>query len=155
MRLAPSPSASHIDSHALSAAVSRADDIESLLYVLLEFLHGTLPWEGLPVSLTANSVLALKADSSPTGSVQTLLARSPPEFAAYHAHVMGLAFGAEPDYVLLRGLFRRRMRDEGWVYNGRYDWMDPSGLVKGTLIPAEYNVSMDFVEDKEWSPRYM
>ncbi|KAL1948927.1 hypothetical protein VTO73DRAFT_10733 [Trametes versicolor] len=135
--------------------VSRADDIESLLYILLEFLHGTLPWERLPVSLPADSVFVLKADSSPTGSVQTLLARSPPEFAAYHAHVMGLAFGEEPDYALLRGLFRRRMREEGWVYDGRYDWMDPSGLVKGTLIPAEYNVSMDFVEDREWNPNYM
>lgn len=90
-----------------------------------------------------------------TTVIDALLARSPPEFAAYRAHVAGLAYGEEPDYALLRGLFRDRMAREGWAYDWVYDWMDARKLPKGTLLPEEYNASFEFVEDKEYNPHIM
>ncbi|OJT07576.1 hypothetical protein TRAPUB_1599 [Trametes pubescens] len=97
----------------------------------------------------------MKTDQSPPSVFQTLLARSPPEFAVYHAHVAGLQYGEKPDYALLTGLFRERMRKEGWTFDGGFDWMDATGLAKGTLLPEEYVLSFDFVEEKEWNPHYM
>lgn len=93
----------------------------------------------------------MKADPSLGG----LLARSPPEFAAYHAHVTGLAYGEEPDYALLRGLFRERMRAEGWACDWVFDWVNAAGLERGTLLPEEYEPSVRFVEERDWNPRYM
>ncbi|KAL1948934.1 hypothetical protein VTO73DRAFT_10740 [Trametes versicolor] len=135
-----------------SHSVSRADDIESLLYVLLEFYHGRLPWQDIPApsSMKYELVYELK-----TTVIDALLARSPPEFAAYRAHVAGLAYGEEPNYALLRGLFRDRMAQEGWAYDWVYDWMDARKLPKGTLLPEEYKASFEFVEDKEYNPHIM
>ncbi|KAI0631307.1 kinase-like protein [Trametes polyzona] len=138
-------------------SVSRRDDIESLLYVLLEFYHGTLPWKSLPApsSKKLDYILEMKEDPSPAGILQQLLARSPAEFAAYHAHVTSLAYGQEPDYALLSSLFRQRMREEGWSYDAPCDWVDSSGLEQGTLLPDEYVASMRFVDDKILNPHFM
>ncbi|KAI0631325.1 kinase-like protein [Trametes polyzona] len=138
-------------------SVSRRDDLESLLYVLLELYHGTLPWKALPApsSEKAGLILEMKEDMSPSGVLPQLLARSPPEFAAYHAHLASLEYDQEPDYTLLGRLFRRRMRKEGWAPDGPYDWEDPSRLEQGTLLPEEYVLSLRFVEEKEWNPHVM
>ncbi|KAI0676275.1 kinase-like protein [Trametes maxima] len=140
--------------------VSRCDDINSLLYVLLEFYHGKLPWKGIFApswSEKVRLIRKMKADTSRDGAFQTMLARSPPEFAAYHAHCTELAsqYGAAPDYALLRGLFRERMHKEGWAYDEQFDWMDGARRRQGTLLPEEYVVDMEFVEEKEWNPLYM
>ncbi|KAI0631311.1 kinase-like domain-containing protein [Trametes polyzona] len=147
----------HVAEYRHFPAVSRRDDIESLLYVLLEFYHGTLPWKSLPApsSKKLDYILEMKEDPSPTGVLPQLLARSPPEFAAYHAHVTSLAYGQEPDYALLSRLFRQRMRKEGWSYDSPYDWVDSSGLEQGTLLHEEYVASMSFVEDKDFNPHFI
>ncbi len=44
------------------------------------------------------------------------------------------------------------MRKEGWAFDGGFDWMDATGLAKGTLLPEQYVLSLDFVEEKEWNP---
>ncbi|KAL1948937.1 hypothetical protein VTO73DRAFT_10743 [Trametes versicolor] len=123
--------------------ISRRDDLESLLYALLEFYHGRLPWQGLPEPKWTSKT-ALARDMKTTAPSHALLARSAPEFAAYHAHVAGLQYGERPDYALLRGLFREWMRTEGWAFDGNFDWMDAAGLEKGTLLPEEYVLSLDF-----------
>ncbi|EIW54969.1 uncharacterized protein TRAVEDRAFT_131150, partial [Trametes versicolor FP-101664 SS1] len=136
--------------------ISRREDLESLLYALLEFYHGRLPWQGLPEPKWTSKT-ALARDMKITAPFHALLARSAPEFAAYHAHVAGLQYGAQPDYALLpvRGLFRERMRTKGWAFDGNFDWMDAAGLEKGTLLPEEYVLSLDLGEEKEWNPHYM
>ncbi|KAH9888117.1 kinase-like protein [Cubamyces lactineus] len=138
--------------------VSRRDDVESLLYVLLEFYHGTLPWHNIPTR-DARSELKImtdmKADTSPHSPFGTFLAQSPPEFKAYQSHCVSLAFGEKPDYALLHGLFRERMEKEGWRADSLFDWVDGSALEKGTLLPEEYVLNVNFVEDREWNPDYM
>ncbi|KAI0323693.1 kinase-like protein [Cubamyces sp. BRFM 1775] len=139
--------------------VSRRDDVESLLYVLLEFYHGTLPWHDIPARDRRSELKIMtdmKDDASPSSPFGAFLAQSPPEFTAYHAHCTGLAFGQKPDYALLRGLFGERMRKEGWdAADSQFDWVDGSALEKGTLLPEEYVIDMKFVEEKEWNPSYM
>ena len=39
------------------------------------------------------------------------------------------------------------MKREGWESDAQFDWVDPSLLEKGTLIPEEYVVDSRFVED--------
>ena len=71
----------------------------------------------------------------------------PQELKAYYSYYTGLGFTEEPDYAFLRRLFADRMKREGWENDARFDWMDPSLLEKGTLIPEEYVVDSRFVED--------
>ncbi|KAI8972807.1 kinase-like protein, partial [Trametes punicea] len=135
--------------------VSRRDDVESLLYVLLEFYHGRLPWDILPDAHWALQVRLtgeMKADVSPSSPFGIFLAQSPPELVQYHAHCVSLAYGQKPDYAFLRGLFRKRMCEEGWGSDSKFDWADPSLLTKGTLLPEEYVADVAFVEDREWNP---
>ncbi|KAI0631308.1 kinase-like domain-containing protein [Trametes polyzona] len=104
-------------------SVSRRDDVEFTFYVLLEFYHGTLPWVGLsaPSSEKPDLIVEMKEDLALTTALPQLLVCSPPEFAPFHAHVVGLEYGQEPDYTLLRRLFQERMRKEGWAYDWVFD----------------------------------
>ena len=97
----------------------------------------------------------MKSDTSPTSPLGRLLARSPPEFTAYHAHCTSLTYGQKPDYAMLRGLFRERMREEGWGADSQFDWINGSELEKGTLLPEEYVLDVNFVEDRVWDPYLM
>ncbi|EIW54976.1 uncharacterized protein TRAVEDRAFT_51104 [Trametes versicolor FP-101664 SS1] len=117
-------------------SVSCADDVGSLLYTLLQFYR------------TLSSLVA-------EGTLDALLAHSPSEFADYHAHVVGLAYGQEPDYALLRGLVRDRMVREGWLRSWVYDWMNPSMLPKATLLYEASTVILDYVEDNEYDAHLM
>ncbi|KAI0370613.1 kinase-like protein [Pilatotrama ljubarskyi] len=133
--------------------VSRRDDIESLLYVFLELHHGKLPWSYIRLDPEAGSNWLEPIVDMKAGPVlRDLLARSPSELADYYAHCSALTFGQRPDYELLRGLFRGRMKAEGWMYDWKFDWVDGAFTEKGTLIPSEYNADMRFVVEKEWNP---
>ncbi|KAI0367367.1 kinase-like protein [Pilatotrama ljubarskyi] len=134
--------------------VSRRDDLESFLYVLLEFYYGTLPWRGI---LAPNwKAKVERTVSMKSGNVlPDLLAQSPPEFGAFHQHCASLSYGQAPDYDFLRTLFSTRLKVEGWTCDWQFDWLDPSGLLGGTLIPEEYVVDIDLVEEREWNPEYM
>ncbi|KAI0367371.1 kinase-like protein [Pilatotrama ljubarskyi] len=134
--------------------VSRRDDLESLLYVLLEFYHGSLPWRGILAPDWPTKVKRI-AEMKSGDVLRDLLSRSPPEFSAFYTHCFKLSYGETPDYDILRLLFSTRMRVQGWVCDWQFDWLDPSGLGGGTLIPEEYVLNMDFVEETEWNPLYM
>ncbi|KAI0641535.1 casein kinase [Trametes meyenii] len=100
--------------------VSRRDDVEPLLYALLEFYHGKLPWTGTRAPswpAKARLIREMKDDMSPGSPLQTLLVHSPPEFAAYHAHCRSLAYGEAPEYRL-RAPPRAVPRADAWCTMG-------------------------------------
>ncbi|KAI0367373.1 kinase-like protein [Pilatotrama ljubarskyi] len=134
--------------------VSRRDDLESLLYVLLEFYHGSLPWRGI-LAPDWQTKLKRTAEMKSGDVLLGLLAQSPPEFSAFYTHCFKLLYGQAPDYDFLRRLFSTRMRMQGWTCDWEFDWVDPSGLRGGTLIPEEYVVDLDLVEEREWNPYIM
>ena len=119
--------------------ISRRDDLESLLYVLAELHHGSLPW-------TTETELLRIVQMKAGKEFQEFLAQSVPEFRAYYAHCASLSFGQAPDYALLKDLFRRRMETEGWRHDWMFDWEDSAALEKGTLVPDEYVFDLRFVQ---------
>lgn len=78
---------------------SRRDDLESLAYVLIYLLRGSLPWQNLTDDAR---ILSMKQSLSPDALCDNL----PPEFGAFLSYVRGLAFEANPDYAYLHGLLR-------------------------------------------------
>ncbi len=136
----------------LGPEISRRDDIESLLYTLLELYHGQLPWHEL--SQMEDKSSCDQIGEMKEGSVlHDFLSESLPEFRSFHAHCMSLSYGQAPDYTFLRGLFRERMQREGWQYDWSFDWEDGSSSEKGTLVPSDYVFDLRFVERRVLNPR--
>lgn len=102
---------------------SRRDDMESLGYVWLYFLRGTLPWMGLRVR-DEKQKNARIMDVKARTPIERLCSGFPYEFIEYFRQVKTLKFQEEPDYSSLRQLFRRAMNRLGYVYDYNYDWVE-------------------------------
>lgn len=83
---------------------SRRDDLESLGYVLLYLLLGTLPWIGVDGSTKEgkyNKILKRKLNTN----LEHILTNQPIEFIMYINYVKSLKFSESPDYVYMINLF--------------------------------------------------
>ena len=93
------------NSHA-GCELRRWDDLKSLSYVLIYFLHGGLPWEGLADSnLVAQHKLVSSAEDLCTGL--------PVEYATLLSYSWTLPFDAKPDYDYISRLFSESVPHEG------------------------------------------
>ncbi|OJT07572.1 Casein kinase I isoform alpha [Trametes pubescens] len=131
-------------------AVSRRDDIESLLYVLLDLYVGDLPWPepynpGPKGDDLETQERRIRESKSGSAVFTDFLVGLPAEFSAYHAHCTGLKFGEQPNYEFLRDLFRERMDVEGWALDSDFDWVSGGTRERGTLIPEEYVLDLKLV----------
>lgn len=100
---------------------SRRDDLESLGYVLMYFLRGSLPWQGLKGDTKQKKYenILHKKVSTPT----TDLCRGfPLEFVTYFQYCAGLSFDQNPDYAYLRKMFRCLFVREGYKWDYIFDW---------------------------------
>lgn len=100
---------------------SRRDDMESLGYVLIYLLKGSLPWMGLDASTREqkyDKILKMKKEIP----VEELCHGLPKEFAQYLMKVKRLKFTDKPRYPKYRALFRKLFISSGYKYDYVYDW---------------------------------
>lgn len=109
-----------INTH-LGIEQSRRDDLESLGYVLMYFLRGSLPWQGLKAATKKQKYekISEKKLATPT---EVLCKGFPTEFVVYFQYVRSLRFDDKPDYSYLRKLFRDLFVREGFVWDYVFDW---------------------------------
>jgi len=109
-----------INTH-LGIEQSRRDDMEALGYILIYFLNGTLPWQGLRAKTKAQKYekISEKKLSTP---VEELCKGAPAEFATYQNYVRSLRFEEKPDYAYLRQLIRNLFHRQGFSYDYVFDW---------------------------------
>ncbi|XP_044470980.1 casein kinase 1-like protein 3 isoform X1 [Mangifera indica] len=100
---------------------SRRDDLESLGYVLLYFLRGSLPWQGLKAATKKQKYdkICEKKLSTP---IEVLCKSHPVEFASYIHYCHSLTFDQRPDYGFLKRLFRDLFAREGYEFDYIFDW---------------------------------
>ena len=84
----------------------RRDDIESIGYVLMYFLLGVLPWQGLKVRKNEDHFEKI-AQKKYSTSFEELTSGQPEEFLLYFKHVEKLEFEDQPNYIYLIGLFQK------------------------------------------------
>ncbi|CAE6413366.1 unnamed protein product [Rhizoctonia solani] len=109
-----------INTH-LGVEQARRDDLESLAYVLMYFLRGQLPWQGLKAATKKQKYdrIMEKKMTTPTD----LLCRGfPNEFGIFLNYCRALRFDDKPDYSYLRKLFRDLFVREGYQYDYVFDW---------------------------------
>tara|TARA_B110000977_G_scaffold196296_1_gene276374 strand:+ start:27 stop:944 length:918 start_codon:yes stop_codon:yes gene_type:complete len=100
---------------------SRRDDLESIGYMLIFFLKGKLPWQGLRGS-TKSKRSANIFNTKNSTSLQKLCEGIPREFYLYMKYCRLLRFLQTPDYDLLRNLFIVLFRNERYKLDYIYDW---------------------------------
>ncbi|CAM8935734.1 hypothetical protein QQ045_012486 [Rhodiola kirilowii] len=100
---------------------SRRDDLESLGYVLLYFLRGSLPWQGLKAATKKQKYdkICEKKISTP---IEVLCKGIPVDFASYMHYCHSLTFDQRPDYGFLKRLFRDLFTREGYEFDYIFDW---------------------------------
>ncbi|UZJ51000.1 hypothetical protein CBS101457_000320 [Exobasidium rhododendri] len=109
-----------INTH-LGVEQSRRDDLESLGYVLMYFLRGSLPWQGLKAA-TKKQKYDRIMEKKMTTPTELLCRGFPSEMAIYLNCCRSLRFDDKPDYSYLRKLFRDLFVREGFQYDYIFDW---------------------------------
>ena len=100
---------------------SRRDDLESVGYVLMYLLRGSLPWQGLQAKTKEErykKILKKKIDITS----YDLCIGFPSEFEKYIEYTRNLQYTEDPKYDILKGLFKKVMKRESFKLDYIYDW---------------------------------
>lgn len=111
-----------VNSH-LGIEQSRRDDLESLGYVLVYFLRGSLPWQGLPANNNKEKYEKIKKKKQSV-SIDKLCEGFPPEFALYFKYCRCLKFSEKPNYKHLKRIFMIMFKEAMYVMDYAYDWVN-------------------------------
>ena len=95
--------------------LGRRDDMWSLLYILIEFYTGTLPWSGIKEKEKI-------ADSKKELDSLQLVRGLPPQFADFLKHIQKLGFYDAPDYDYLKTLLADCYKENGYDDTTKFDW---------------------------------
>ncbi|CAD8155735.1 unnamed protein product [Paramecium pentaurelia] len=107
--------------------LSRKDDLESLGYVLIYLLKGSLPWQVL--KLQDEQKIKAVGDMKNTIPLNELCNGLPNEFERMIDYSRKLDFRATPDYKFLRSMFQKLAHQQNIQDQLRYDWdYTPSSL---------------------------
>ncbi|CAD6250243.1 unnamed protein product [Miscanthus lutarioriparius] len=105
----------------LGVEQSRRDDLESLGYVLMYFLRGSLPWQGLKAGTKKEKYDKISEKKMLT-SIEALCKSYPSEFITYFHYCRSLRFEDKPDYSYLKKIFRDLFIREGYQPDYVFDW---------------------------------
>jgi serine/threonine protein kinase len=110
-----------INTH-LGIEQSRRDDLESLGYVLIYFLRGELPWQGMKARTMKEKYEKImeKKIASP---IDVLCKGFPEEFATFINYTRDLKFDDRPDYGYLRRLLKTISDKESFQLDNVFDWV--------------------------------
>ena len=100
---------------------SRRDDLESLGYVLMYFIRGCLPWQGLKAN-TKKQKYERIMDRKMSTSTEQLCKGYATEFRSYFEYCRSLRFEDRPDYAYLKRLFKELFYRKGFQYDNMFDW---------------------------------
>ncbi|KAA6392458.1 MAG: putative Casein kinase I [Streblomastix strix] len=109
-----------VNSH-LGYEQSRRDDLEAIGYVLVYFMTGQLPWQGLKIESRTKKFQAI-CDLKRNITPEQLCKNIPNEFALYLKYVKGLSFDQAPDYFYLRRIFQTLFLKNRFAQDYIYDW---------------------------------
>jgi len=98
---------------------SRRDDMESIGYLLVYFLSGCLPWQGLKTDNKTKQIDKIKTKKMQV-SVEKLCENLPKCIEEYMKYVLSLNFEDTPDYDKLATLFIDNAKQLG--VDLRYQW---------------------------------
>jgi casein kinase 1 len=100
----------------------RKDDIEAIAYVLLYFLLGELPWQGIHVVSKQEKyhrICDMKMNLN-----NSVMKGHPAEFLQMLNYAKSLKFEEKPDYEYIQNLFKQVAQREQIAFDGVFDWTE-------------------------------
>ena len=126
---------------------SRRDDLEAVGYVLLYFLRGKLPWQGLHVKNKEDRyrrIMEIKIETSPS----ELCKGFPKEFEEYVEYTRNLEYEEDPKYEYLKNLFLIILKEDKNNIEYVYDW-DIGNKTLNTITTSNTSQKAFLLKDKE------
>ena len=124
----------------------RRDDMESLGYVLMYFLRGNLPWQGLKVCKDEDRYKKIYEIKKNTPADE-LCAGFPKQFCEYIRYTRNLGFEQEPNYDYLKKLIYNVMNKYEYNFDFLFDWGLKKGRNKNNKTKEEPNINNNINDD--------
>ncbi|CAI9302908.1 unnamed protein product [Lactuca saligna] len=99
----------------------RRNDMESLAYVLVYFLKGSLPWQGLSAGSNEEEINEDVMRKKFAIKPEELCESCPPEFAVWITSCQCTHFEDMPYYTSIKARCRRLFKSKGYVFDYEYD----------------------------------
>ena len=100
--------------------------------VLMYFIKGGLPWQGLPAKTKEEKYEQIKVKKAVT-SIEDLTQGQPKEFRHFLNYARKLKFEERPDYQQVISMFREAFVREGFDFDFMYDWIVKKQALKARL----------------------
>ena len=102
---------------------SRRDDIEALGYILVYFMKGNLPWQGLKAKNMKEKYDKIK-EKKISVSLDDLCRGLPDEFKTFIQYARDLKFEDRPDYSYLKNVIRQISENFKLTFDtNKFDWI--------------------------------
>ena len=120
---------------------SRRDDLESLSYLILYFLIGSLPWQGLKITSRPQrfkEITRLKKNLK----VESLSEKIPQEIILFHKYTRKLGFTENPKYEYMKKLFHSVLNKYGYINDKKFSWIEKINDNNNNDIEIIKNIKM-------------
>jgi casein kinase 1 len=128
---------------------SRRDDLESIAYIIMYFIRGSLPWQGLKVNNKDERYKKIGEKKRDT-SAKDLCSGFPFEFETFVSYTRNLEFTEVPDYNYLRNLLKNIIKKSGSTIDFFYDWCTKKPDIKSNDIIFTNDYKIKYNSSNEW-----
>ena len=130
----------------------RRDDLESIGYIIMYFVRGSLPWQGLKVNQKEDRYKKI-CDKKKATSAKDLCEGYPKEFEQFVTYTRELKFEEVPEYEYLRNWLRTVIKNKGETIDYKYDWCHLKPNIKANDIINTNNYGIVYDGDDIWLNR--
>ncbi|KAL4491486.1 hypothetical protein ABPG72_008142 [Tetrahymena utriculariae] len=102
---------------------SRRDDFESLIYVLVYFIKGRLPWQGILAETKEKKYEKLKIHKVSI-TTEKLCEGMPNQFLQFCKLIRQLKFEDQPNYFKLKQILKELFFELGYSWDYVFDWTE-------------------------------
>ena len=128
---------------------SRRDDLESIAYILIYFLKGHLPWQGLKVVKKEDRYKKI-CEKKREISSEKLCAGYPKELEIFLSTIKKLDFTEVPDYDYLKYLLKIIMEKNRYDLDFYFDWCKEKPNIKKDNIIFMNDYGIEYNGKNEW-----
>ena len=128
---------------------SRRDDLESIGYIIMYFIRGSLPWQGLKINRKDDRYKKICEKKKET-SAKDLCSGFPSEFESFVSYTRNLQFTEVPNYNHLRNLLKTVIKNSGFKIDFYYDWCTTKPNIKSDDPIYTNDYKIDYNGPNEW-----